>query len=46
MKDRLTSLTHTFTFDSHLHCFKREADAVLQQLIGIHKENIRRTVTP
>lgn len=33
------TLTHAFTFDSQLHCFKREADAVLQQLIGIHNED-------
>ena len=38
---RAYSLTHTSTFDSHLHCFKQESDAVLQQLIGIHKEDSR-----
>ncbi|MFS0690896.1 DEAD/DEAH box helicase [Sporosarcina sp. 179-K 8C2 HS] len=32
-------LTSTFSFDSQLQCFKREADAVLQQLIGINNED-------
>ncbi|WP_435372042.1 SNF2 helicase associated domain-containing protein [Sporosarcina luteola] len=36
---RPSTLTHAFTFDSHLHCFNREADSVLQQLIGIHSED-------
>ncbi len=33
-----TALSPTFTFDSNLHCFPREADAVLQQLIRINHE--------
>lgn len=32
-------LTHTFSFDPQLHCFKREADVILQQLIGIMNED-------
>ncbi|MCM3638718.1 DEAD/DEAH box helicase [Sporosarcina luteola] len=36
---RPSTLKRTFTFDSQLHCFNREADAVLQQLIGIHNED-------
>ncbi|WP_252504888.1 SNF2 helicase associated domain-containing protein [Sporosarcina sp. Marseille-Q4943] len=32
-------LTREFTFDSQLQCFKREADAVLQQLIGFNNED-------
>lgn len=31
-------LTSAFTFDSQLHCFVIEADAVLQQLIGLNNE--------
>ena len=33
-----TALSPTFTFDSNLHCFQQEADAVLQQLIRINQE--------
>ncbi|WP_347177973.1 SNF2 helicase associated domain-containing protein [Sporosarcina thermotolerans] len=33
---RASSLNSTFTFDVNLHCFKREADAVLQRLIEIN----------
>ena len=40
-----SSLAHSFTFDAQLHCFKREADAVLQQLISIHNEGSRRSTS-
>ncbi|MDN4606713.1 SNF2 helicase associated domain-containing protein [Sporosarcina highlanderae] len=34
---RASSLNSAFMFDTNLHCFKREADAVLQRLIEINK---------
>lgn len=33
---RASSLSTAFTFDANLHCFKREADAVLQKLVEIN----------
>lgn len=33
-----TALSPIFTFDANLHCFPRESDAVLQQLIRINHE--------
>ncbi|WP_432362596.1 SNF2 helicase associated domain-containing protein [Sporosarcina sp. UB5] len=42
---RASTITSTFTFDSQFHCFKRESDAVLQQLISIHNEDVHRSVS-
>ena len=34
-------LSNSFTFDPNLHCFQKETDAVIQQLIQvIHDENV------
>jgi SNF2 family DNA or RNA helicase len=35
---QISRLTSAFTFDSQLHCFVIEADAVLQQLVGLNNE--------
>ena len=42
VKDGRTSLlSNSFTFDPNLHCFQKETDALIQQLIQvIHDEDV------
>ncbi|WML57711.1 DEAD/DEAH box helicase [Neobacillus sp. PS2-9] len=35
---RSASLSHHFTYDPSQHCFSKESDAVIQQLIQVHRD--------
>ncbi|MDR6125163.1 SNF2 family DNA or RNA helicase [Bacillus sp. SLBN-46] len=35
---RSASLSHDFTYDPSQHCFSKETDAVIQQLIQVHRD--------